>query len=266
MILPLAKSGRMRRSRRLVALLGLSVGSLALPGILGWWLFRGPRPARPGSDILMELEMDLIEAARGTTRTITLNRHEPCAECAGSGWHRAAIPPKCNECGGRGEVIRIRRFLPVAITCPTCAGHGPPITDPCPNCRGQGRTPHVASHVVHVPPGVESGMWLQLRNQGELGDIGAPRGNLRIHLLVKEHPVFDRRHHDLYCQVPVTDTAMTEGAEIQVPTLEGTCTLRIPRGTQDGDVLRMKGRGMPEIAGGGRGDILVQVVLETPGK
>ncbi len=108
-------------------------------------------------------------------------------------------------------------------------------------------------------------MWLQLGNQGELGDIGAPRGNLRIRLVVKEHPIFDRLHQDLYCQVPVTDAALTEGAEIQVPALDGTCTFRIPRGTHDGDVLRLKGLGMPQIGGGGRGDILVRVVLETPG-
>src|ERR1700677_730414 len=115
----------MRKSPRLVALLGLTAGPFAFPGILGWWLSRGPRPARPGSDILMELELDLVEAARGTTRTIKINRHEPCDECGGSGWQWGTSPPRCGECGGRGQVIRIRRFLPVAITCPTCAGQGP---------------------------------------------------------------------------------------------------------------------------------------------
>jgi molecular chaperone DnaJ len=119
--------------------------------------------------------------------------------------------------------------------------------------------------MVDVPPGVESGMWLQMRNQGELGDSRGPRGNVRIQVVVKKHPTFDRRHNDLYCRVAVTDIAMTGGAEVQVPTLDGTCRLRIPRGTRDGDLLRMKGRGMPDIGGRVRGDLLVEVVLETPG-
>jgi molecular chaperone DnaJ len=242
------------------------VGSFAVPGILGRWLFREPRRARPGSDILLRLEIELAEAARGITRTIEFNRYEPCAECGGSGWRKGSSPPSCNECGGRGEIIRVRRFFPVAITCPACGGQGSPITDPCPNCRGAGRTPTIVRLVVPVPPGVESGMWLQQRNQGELGDRGAPRGNLRIQLLVKKHPIFDRRGNDLHCRVEVTDAAMTRGAEVQVPTLDETCPFPILRGIRNGDRLRLEGRGMPDIGGGGRGDIIVEVVLETPAK
>ena len=117
---------------------------------------------------------------------------------------------------------------------------------------------------VDVPPGVESGMWLQLRNQGELGDIGAPRGNLRIQVVVKKHPFFERRRNDLFCQVPISFAQATLGAEIQVPTLDGPGSVMVPRGTQSGEMLRIKGRGMPDISGRGRGDELVEVVVETP--
>jgi len=117
---------------------------------------------------------------------------------------------------------------------------------------------------VDVPPGVESGMWLQLRNQGELGDIGAPRGNLRIQVVVKRHPFFERRRNDLFCQVPISFAQATLGAEIQVPTLDGPGSVMVPRGTQSGEMIRIKGRGMPDISGRGRGDELVEVVVETP--
>jgi molecular chaperone DnaJ len=220
-----------------------------VPNILGRWLFRGPRLARPGSDLLTDLEIELIEAALGTTRHIEVNRHEFCDECGGSGWRKGTFPPSCNDCGGRGQVVTVRCFLPVVSICPTCAGHGPPITDPCPNCQGSKRTSHVVGLAVDVPPGVESGMWLQIRNEGELGDLGAPRGNWRIHLLVKKHPIFDRRHNDLYCQLAVTDAAMTAGAEVQVPTLDGTCPLRIREAHCTATCSASEGAGCPTSVG-----------------
>jgi len=238
-------------------------GGFSVARILGSWLFGKPRRARPGCDIVAKVEMELAEAARGTTRNIEINRHELCAECGGSGWRKGCFPPQCIECGSRGTVISLRRFFPVADTCPICAGREPPITDPCPECRGQGRISRVVGLVVEIPPGVESGMWLQLRNQGEPGDIGASHGNLRIQLLVKKHPVFERRNKDVYCQIAVSDSAMAEGTQVQVPTLDGTCPLRIPRETHHGDLLRIRGRGMPEIGGGGFGDLVVEVVLDT---
>lgn len=111
--------------------------TFALPSILGRWLPRD-RPARPGADLRIELEIELVEAARGATRSLEVGRQEPCAECGGSGWRKGTTPPRCNDCGGRGEVLGVRRFFPVAAPCPTCAGHGPPITDPCSHCRGPG--------------------------------------------------------------------------------------------------------------------------------
>jgi molecular chaperone DnaJ len=222
---------------------------------------RGPRA---GPDLLLKLEIDLIEAARGTTRTIDVNRQDFCSECNGSGARKGTVATTCNYCGGRGQIVQTRGFFQVATTCPACGGDGVRITDPCPRCRGAGRVPTTVHLQVNIPPGVESGMWLQQRNQGELGDVGAPRGNLRVQILVKKHPFFDRRRNDLYCQVPISFAQAALGAEIDVPTLDGPDHLQVPRGTQSGDILRIKGRGMPDISGRGRGDELVEVVVETP--
>jgi molecular chaperone DnaJ len=261
MVSILRENGKIQKSKLIVVVLGILLGSLLFPGILGWWLFRGSRRTRPGADILMAIEIELVDAARGVTRTIEFSRHEFCDECRGSGWRKDSFPPKCNDCGGRGEVITLRRFLPVVITCPTCAGEAPAITDPCLTCRGAGRTEQVARLLVDVPPGVETGMWLQLRNQGELGDPGAPRGNLRIQVLIRKHPLFERRHHDLYCRVVVPQTAMV-GDELQIPTLDGSRPLRIPKHIAQGHFLRMKGLGMPDIGGSFRGDLIAELVLE----
>lgn len=222
---------------------------------------RGPRP---GQDLLMKLEIDLLEAARGTTKTVELTRQEACGECRGSGAKKGTVATTCNYCGGQGQVVQSRGFFQVATTCPSCGGEGVRITDPCPACKGSGRLPATGSLKVDVPPGVETGMWLQLRNQGEPGDPGAPRGNLRIQIQVRKHPFFDRVRNDLQCQVPISFPQAALGAEVEVPTLEGTDRMAVPRGTQSGDVIKLKGRGMPDINGRGRGDELIEVVIETP--
>jgi len=222
---------------------------------------RGPRP---GPDLLMKLEIDLVEAARGATRSIDVNRQDFCSECRGSGARKGTSPTTCNYCGGRGQIVQARGFFQVATTCPACGGEGLRITDPCTNCRGAGRVPTTAHLPVNIPPGVEAGMWLQLRNQGELGDLGAPRGNLRIQVLVKKHPFFERRRNDLICQVPISFAQAALGAVIEVPMLDGREHIEVPRGTQSGEILRIKGRGMPDLGGRGRGDELVEIFVETP--
>ena len=222
---------------------------------------RGPRA---GQDLLMKLEIDLIEAARGTTKQVELSRQEVCSDCKGSGAKKGTVATTCNYCAGQGQVVQSRGFFQVATTCPACGGEGVRVTDPCPSCRGSGRVPSTANLKVDVPPGVETGMWLQLRNQGEPGDPGAPRGNLRIQIQVRKHPFFERVQNDLHCQVPISFPQAALGAEIEVPTLEGTDRLNVPRGTQSGEVLKLKGRGMPDLNGRGRGDELVEVVVDTP--
>jgi len=222
---------------------------------------RGPRS---GQDLLMKLEIDLLEAARGATKQVELTRQENCGECRGSGAKKGTVATTCNYCGGQGQVVQSRGFFQVATTCPSCGGEGVRITDPCPNCKGSGRVPASAQIKVDVPPGVETGMWLQLRNQGEPGDPGAPRGNLRIQIQVRKHQFFERVQNDLHCQVPISFPQAALGAEVEVPTLDGTDRLHVPRGTQSGDVIRLKGRGMPDINGRGRGDELIEVMVETP--
>jgi molecular chaperone DnaJ len=222
---------------------------------------RGPRP---GQDLLYRLEIDLLEAARGASKSIEVTRQEYCGDCKGSGARKGTVATSCNYCGGHGQVVQSRGFFQVATTCPACGGEGVRVTDPCPGCRGTGRLTQVAKLQVEIPPGVESGMWLPLRGQGEPGDPGAPRGNLRVQFVVRKHPFFERNRNDLICQVPISFPQAALGAEVEVPTLDGPDHLNVPKGTQSGDILRIRGRGMPDMNGRGRGDELVEVVVETP--
>jgi molecular chaperone DnaJ len=233
-------------------------------GLFGEMFGNRRQGPRPGQDILIRLEVDLLEAARGTTRTIEFNRHEFCGECGGSGARAGTAPVRCDYCRGTGQVVQSRGFFQVATTCPACGGEGARITDPCPACRGAGRVPQRASVTVTIRPGVDTGQWLQIRNQGEPGDPGAPRGNLRVQIQVRKHPFFERAGNDLICRVPISFPQAALGAKIEVPTLDGPELLEIPRGTQSGEVLRLRGRGMPSIQGQGRGDELIEVVIETP--
>src|SRR5262245_44855963 len=151
-------------------------------GLFGDFFGERRRGPRPGPDLAIRMEIELVEAARGCSRPIEVSRQEFCAECRGSGAKKGTSPTTCNYCGGRGQIVQARGFFQVATTCPACGGEGVRISDPCTQCRGAGRVQNIARLQVDVPPGVENGMMLQLRNQGELGDIGGPRGNLRIQI------------------------------------------------------------------------------------
>jgi molecular chaperone DnaJ len=222
---------------------------------------RGPRP---GQDLLYVLEIELVEAARGTVKLIDISRNEPCTECKGSGARKGTVATTCNYCAGQGQVVQSRGFFQVATTCPACGGEGVRIADPCPACRGVGKIPTAVQLKVVVPSGVETGNKIPLRNQGEAGDPGAPRGNLYVQIQVKKNQFFERHRNDLICQVPITFSQAALGAEIEVPTIDGTDMHTVPRGTQSGDVLKLKGRGMPDINGRGRGDQLIEIHVETP--
>ena len=224
---------------------------------------KGPRS---GQDILARLEIDLIEAARGATKSIELNRNEPCGECKGTGARKGTVATTCDYCRGQGQVVQARGFFQVATTCPACGGEGMRIADPCPACRGAGKVASRAKVTLNIPPGVDTGTWLLRRNEGEPGDPGAPRGNLRVQIQVRKHTFFERAGNDLVCRVPIGFPQAALGAEVEVPTLDGPDRLTIPRGTQSGDVLKLKGRGMPDVNGRGRGDELVEVVVETPAR
>ncbi len=222
---------------------------------------RGPRP---GQDLLFKLEIELLEAARGATKTIDVNRQEYCGECKGSGPARGPSPRRATTAAARGRWSSRAGSSRSPRPARRAAARGSASPTPARRAAGRGGSAATAHLKVDVPPGVESGMWLQLRGQGEPGDPGAPRGNLRIQILVRKHPFFERVRNDLVCQVPIGFAQAALGADVEVPTLDGPDRLHVPKGTQSGEVLRIKGRGMPDINGRSRGDELVEVVVETP--
>ena len=189
---------------------------------------RGPRP---GPDLLMKLEIELVEAARGTSRTIEVSRQEFCGECRGSGARKGTSPTTCNYCGGRGQIVQARGFLSGGDHLPGLRRRRRSDHRSVPQLPRRGpSSQHALTSRSTFRPGVESGMWLQLRNQGELGDVGGQRGNLRIQIVVKKHPFFERRRNDLICQVPISFAQAALGAVVEVPTLDGPEDLEVPRG------------------------------------
>jgi molecular chaperone DnaJ len=228
-------------------------------------LFGGRRHGpQPGRDLLYDIELELHEAARGVRKTINIPREEVCGECSGSGARRGTQPAACRRCQGQGVVVQSQGFFRVQQTCRACGGRGLIITDPCAVCHGNGRVPARRTIEIQIPPGVDTGMRIPIRGEGEAGDPGAPRGDLYCRINIREHAVFTRDGHHLICQVPITISQAVLGGTIDVPTLEGVISQSLKRGTQTGEVLRIAGKGMPDVRGRGQGDLLVQVVVETP--
>jgi len=225
---------------------------------------RGPRPGR---DLRYQLDIDLVEAARGATKEFDIRRDEVCNQCGGAGAKRGSSPVKCSYCGGRGQVLQSQGFFRIATTCLGCHGRGTQIKDPCPDCSGAGRVPAKRTIKVNVPAGVDTGMRMRVSGEGEPGDNGAPRGDLYCYISVREHPLFQRDGQNLICRVPITFTQAALGADVEVPSLTGSQTLSVARGTQSGAVFRLRGQGLPDPHGGrSRGELVVQVIIETPRK
>jgi molecular chaperone DnaJ len=239
---------------------------------------RGPRPrTRRGQDALIRLEVDLAEAAFGTTQELTVDTAVVCTRCSGSGAEAGSQPVSCETCRGRGEVSQVQRsFLGEVRTarpCPACRGYGTIIPNPCPECSGDGRVRSRRAITVTVPSGVDSGVRIQLAGQGEVGPGGGPAGDLYVEVEVTPHPTFNRRGDDLMCDVHVPMTAAALGTTVQLPTLEADTgsadvdaflPLEVQPGTQSGEELTVRGRGVPRLRGTGRGDLVVRVVVDTP--
>lgn len=225
---------------------------------------RGGHGPQPGRDLQVTLEVELTEAAQGVRKTVTIPREEVCVECSGSGGRRGTHPAVCRRCNGHGVVVQSQGFFRVQQTCRGCGGRGVVVTDPCPTCHGGGRTEVRRSLEVAIPAGVDTGNRIRVPGEGEAGDPGAPRGDLFCAIRVREHPLFQRDGPNLVCQVPITFSQAALGGEIEIPTLDGTMDYRLKRGVESGEVVRVPGKGMPSLRGGRRGDLLVQVVLETP--
>jgi molecular chaperone DnaJ len=219
-----------------------------------------------GGDEQVDLHLTFEEAAFGKKTQIKVRRYEVCEQCKGSGAAPGKGPVTCSTCAGRGQVRYQQGFFSVARTCPTCHGAGRAVTDPCTKCKGETRVMRERMVDVNVPAGVEDATKIRYQEYGDAGVGGGPPGNLYVVLHVKQHPFFEREGRDLFCSVPISFTQASLGTEITVPTLEGEHKLKIPEGTQTGTVHRLRGKGVPSLKGGGKGDLHVQLRVETPRK
>jgi molecular chaperone DnaJ len=228
---------------------------------------RGGRSrAKRGSDLRYDMTLSFDEAAMGVSTKIRVPRMEYCEACNGTGAKKGTGVVNCQACGGRGQLVYQQGFFTVNRTCPACQGAGQIVKERCAECHGQGRMERERTIELRIPPGVDTGTRLRVQGEGEPGPNGGPAGDLYVVLEVKEHKFFDRRGADLYCTVPLSMAQATLGTELQVPGLNGEETLRVPEGTQSGAVFRLKGKGLPDPHGGGRGDLYFHVRVLTPTK
>jgi len=221
-----------------------------------------------GADLRYDLEITLEEAASGCAKEISFPALGTCPECGGSGAKSGTSRVACEACGGNGYVERrVQGFFGWSIhrqACPHCNGAGTTVKDPCPRCRGSGRMKRKKKISVKIPPGIETGSRLKISGEGEAGEHGASAGALYIVLHVTEHEIFQRHGDDIICEVPISFVTATLGGAIDIPTLGAKISLTIPAGTQSGKTFRIRGKGMPNIDGLGRGDQYIKVFVETP--
>jgi molecular chaperone DnaJ len=226
---------------------------------------RGSRAQR-GRDVRIDHLVDFEDAVFGKEVQVTIRRMEPCTDCHGTGTASGRGPATCPQCQGRGQVRFQQGFFSIARTCSACNGTGTVISDPCRTCRGDGRVERQRTIQVTIPAGVEEGTRIRYQGEGDAGRLGGPAGDLYIVLAVKPHAFFERDGNDLHCVVPVSFPQAALGDEITIPTLEGDTVLKIPEGTQSGREFRIRGKGVPYLNEHGRGDLVVQVVVQTPKK
>ena len=233
-------------------------------------LFSGSRRTRHraqrGADLRYDMTLSFEEAAAGVATKIKIPRLEFCSACNGTGAKAGTGVTTCQTCGGRGQLVSQQSFFMISRTCPACQGAGQVVRERCPECRGQGRMEREHTIELRVPPGVDTGTRLRVAGEGEPGPNGGPPGDLYVVLEVKEHPFFERRGADLYCTIPISMAQAALGAELQVPGLNSEEKLKISEGTQGGTVFRLKGKGLPDPRGGGRGDLYYHVRVITPTK
>jgi molecular chaperone DnaJ len=222
--------------------------------------------AHRGADLRYDLEITFDEAASGTENTIQIPREETCETCQGSGAAPGSGPETCRMCHGQGQIRYQQGFFTVARTCTQCRGAGRVITRPCPGCAGAGRIPRERKLTVKIPAGIATGQRLRLYGEGEHGMAGGPPGDLYVVVHVQEHAFFRREGDDLHCDVQLSYPTLVLGGEIDVPGLHDTARLQIPAGTAGGTSFRVRGKGMPNVSGRGRGDLYVTVGVDIPRK
>ena len=225
----------------------------------------GGQRATRGSDLRYNLRVSLEDAYNGMQKTINVPTAVQCSVCSGTGAEGGAEPATCPTCSGMGKVRAQQGFFTVERTCPTCAGAGQIVKNPCSACGGAGRIEKDRSLSVNIPAGVETGTRIRLGGEGEAGLRGGPSGDLYIFIEVEDHPLFQREQQHLFCRVPVPAASAALGGDIEVPTIDGgRSRVKVPAGSQSGRQMRLRGKGMPMLRGGGNGDMYIELAVETP--
>jgi molecular chaperone DnaJ len=228
----------------------------------------GHRGRRRGYDLETAVEVSLAEVASGAERTLEFERQDMCDRCAGSGAEPGSQRRTCPTCGGYGQVEQASGFAGffgrMVTACPTCRGRGTLVDKPCSQCKGSGRHAKQRVLTVNIPAGIFDGQSVRVRGEGEPGEDGTSRGDLHVHVRVRPHPFLERHNNNLVCQVPIGFTVAALGGKIEVPTLDGKATVKVPPGTQHGQMFRLAGQGLPDLRTGRKGDELVQVAVEIP--
>ncbi|MBR7155879.1 MAG: molecular chaperone DnaJ [Lentisphaeria bacterium] len=225
-----------------------------------------PNAPRRGDDLRFDLEIDFVDAMFGAERSINVNRAESCSACSGSGCEVGSGKKSCPHCGGTGFRTVSQGFFQMRQECRNCGGTGQVIEKPCKKCRGAGQVSVTTPLQIRIPAGVDTGSQLRVPGKGSAGFNGGPAGNLYIVFHVRPSKIFERDGNDLYCEVPLLFSVAANGGVVDVPTLSGKMSIRVPAGTQNGDVLRVRGKGAPSLRGGGRGDLHIRFLIETPVK
>src|SRR6266702_765624 len=219
-----------------------------------------------GSDLRYDMEIKLEEAAFGVEKQIEISKLDTCDKCQGSGAEPGSRRISCPACGGRGQVVSSRGFFHISQTCPRCHGAGEIIEKPCQKCRGEGRVEKLNRVKLKIPAGIREGTRLRSLGNGEAGISGGPPGDLYVVIHIKEHRVFQREGDDLYCEVPIPFSIAALGGEIDVPTLEGKAHLKVPAGTQSGQIFKLRAKGIVNVNGRGQGDLFARLIVEVPSR
>ena len=219
-----------------------------------------------GRDLRYDMTLEFEEAVFGKEKEITIRRMETCIDCKGTGAAKGKAPITCTQCGGRGQQRFQQGFFSVARTCTVCGGTGSLIVDPCMTCKGETRVQREHSILVKVPAGVEQDTRIRYQGEGEAGKFAGPAGDLYVVLNVKAHKFFERDGDDLHCVMPISFPQAALGTELEIQTLEGSATIKVPEGTQSGKAFKLRGKGVPHLNEHGKGDLIVEIRVETPGK
>jgi molecular chaperone DnaJ len=217
-----------------------------------------------GSDLRYDMQIKLEEAAFGVEKEIEIQKLDTCDKCQGSGAEPGSRTINCPACGGRGQVISSRGFFQVSQTCPRCRGAGQIIEKPCRQCQGEGRLEKMSRIKLKIPAGIADGSRLRSSRNGEAGTRGGPHGDLYVVIHIKEHKIFQREDDNLYCELPIPFSSAALGGEVDVPTLEGKAHLKVPAGTQSGQIFKLRGKGIVNVNGRERGDLLARLIVEVP--